>query len=81
MKMKKLLSLLLVAIMVIGLVACSGNGDTEQQTDAPAPDTEATDAPTDNNSDSGEPIPHTEVEIKWPAIIDVNEDVFANKQF
>lgn len=85
---KKLAALLLGATMLLGLVACgstagadasASSGAESSVTDASVPGEEsgaAAEAATE-----GEGIPHTEVEIKWPAIIEVNEEVYAKEEY
>ena len=79
-------ALLLGACMV--LTACS-SGQTGPAETSAAGNAEATvetggietteEVQTDGASQGQ--IPHTEVEIKWPAIIEVNEDVYANAPY
>lgn len=72
--MKKLLALMLAVIMVLSLVACGAtNAETNEEANVSAEQ--------DTVAEASGPIAHTEVEIKWPAIIEVNEDVYANKAY
>lgn len=78
--LKKLAALSLGTVMVMGLVAC-GNASSAT-TPTPAPTTAAESTAVQNEAaDTPEKIAHTEVEIKYPAIIEVNEEVFANKPY
>jgi len=65
--------------MSLGLVACQ-DSKTTAETDI------TTNAQTETTTMGGiqevlDKIPHTEVEIKYPAIIEVNEDVYADKAY
>lgn len=79
--MKKLVSLLIAMVMVISLAACASNGNSEQPGNTNNSQNETANSESPADSESSEPIAHTEVEIEWPAIIEVNEDVFANKPY
>lgn len=81
--MKKLAVLFLAAFM--GLTACSS---AQKDTPTESPTTEASTtatgtetADTQSVPSEKEQIPHTEVDIKYPAIIEVNEDVYADKPY
>lgn len=79
-KMKKtLIALLLVAMMAVSLVACTQSTPAAPAATEPTAEQPAAEAATE--APASEPIPHTEVEIKWPAIIEVNEEVFANENY
>ncbi|MFR5601333.1 MAG: substrate-binding domain-containing protein [Lachnospiraceae bacterium] len=86
MKTRKGLSVVLTGMaLVMGLTACSSSASqetksTEQATIVQETETEAAQAPEEQKTEVVEEkqIPHTEVEIKYPAIIEVNEDVYAN---
>ena len=72
--MKKLIALLLLAAMLVTFAACGKSGGDATTTKKPT-----TSGPT--TSAGQEVIPHTPVEIKHPAIIEVDEDVFAKKVY
>jgi len=60
--MKKLIALLLALIMMLGLVACTGNADpTDAPTDAPKP----TDAPNDDPTDAPTEAPKEEITLYY----------------
>ena len=73
-KMKKIISILLICLMMVSLVACG----TEK-----APVTSATPEPSSAPTAAPEVvgIPHGELINKFPAIIDINEKIFANKKY
>ena len=69
----------------MGLTACSS---AQKDTPTESPTTEASTtatgtetADTQSVPSEKEQIPHTEVDIKYPAIIEVNEDVYADKPY
>lgn len=83
---KKLLPFLLAITFAIELTACTGSEQpAAASSTAAAQASEKTDEAADSaNKDmaaDSERIPHTEVEIKYPAIIEVNEDVYAKENY
>lgn len=81
--MKKLAALFFAVSMV--LTACSSTQNAPA-TEAPTTEALKTEAPAESTKtqpaqSDNEPISHTEVEIKYPAIIEVNEEVYANKPY
>ncbi|PKM51252.1 MAG: sugar ABC transporter substrate-binding protein [Firmicutes bacterium HGW-Firmicutes-7] len=73
--MKKIISLLLALMLVFALVACTSKEDkgTPEESDE-------TNTP-EQNVETPEVIAHGELDIKYPAIIDVDQDVNANKVY
>lgn len=87
-KLIKIFGLLLAFVMILGTVACSNDtpgssNDTGNNTgnDTGNNTVNNTVEPGGDIGDVLDYIPHNEVEIKYPAIIEVNEDVYANRVY
>lgn len=85
--MKRILSLLFALVLVAGLFGCSGQSAGSPSA-APSPSEQAPaqqaspEAPAASESEpAADVIAHGELDIKHPAIIDVDEEVFANKVY
>lgn len=75
--MRKIIALLLLVFMVVSMAACGSNQPSTPSSSAPAPA---------QSSSSGDPakeerIEHGELNIKYPAIIDVDESIYAKKKY
>lgn len=86
MKRRKTWSVLLLCVSAAALMAgCAGKkADESAKTTVPASEAQVTGEPKTEETTVAEildKIPHTDVEIKYPAIIEVNEEVYANKVY
>ena len=74
--MKKIITMLLLVAMVLSLVACGSTPAAPSQSANPQPSTGASETP-----GTEERIEHGELNIKYPAIIDVDENIYAKKKY
>lgn len=85
MKKRRTWTALLLSVSVVAVMAgCSGKTDESPVETTAQPATTAGTESKDGETTVAEildQIPHTEVEIKYPAIIEVNEDIYANQVY
>lgn len=83
-KLIKIFGLLLAFVMILGTVACSNDTPSSSNDTGNNTGNNTVNNTVEPGGDIGDVldyIPHNEVEIKYPAIIEVNEDVYANRVY